>query len=309
MAILILVMEISTQTLLGTKLPTVRLTVVLPTFNEAENLPKLAAALVQLGIPGLQLLIVDDNSPDGTGDVADQLAAQYNQNLVSGARSMIQVIHRQGKGGLGTAYIAGMQRALADGAEFIVQMDADFSHSPRYIPQMLGVMLATEADVVIGSRYVPGGTLDEGWGWWRRFMSWWANLYSRMILGLRIRDMTAGFKLWRRAALLGIGLERIRSNGYSFQVEMAYLCECLGYRLIEIPIHFEDRRIGRSKLDIPVKIESAWRTWQIRWRYRHFGPPARGNKLIDSSLEWNSTGPRAVLDLRLTEHVQRHDPS
>ncbi len=187
-------------------------------------------------------------------------------------------------------------------------MDADFSHDPTLLPQLLA-KAAQGYDLVIGSRYVPGGTLDEGWGWWRRFMSWWANLYSRMILGLRIRDMTAGFKLWRRSALLGIGLERIRSNGYSFQVEMAYLCECLGYRLIEIPIHFEDRRIGRSKLDIPVKIESAWRTWQIRWRYRHFGSQARGNKLIDSSLEWNSTGPRAVLDLRLTEHVQRHDPS
>ena len=161
-----------------------------------------------------------------------------------------------------------MRRALQDGADFVVQMDADFSHSPAYIPQMLGVMLATGADVVIGSRYVPGGSLDEGWSAWRRFVSWWANLYSRMILGLRIRDMTAGFKLWRREALLGIDLEQVRSNGYSFQVEMACLCERLGYRLVEIPIHFEDRRIGQSKLDIPVKLDSAWRTWQIRWRYR-----------------------------------------
>jgi dolichol-phosphate mannosyltransferase len=184
-------------------------------------------------------------------------------------RPRVVVIHRQGKGGLGTAYVAGMSRALADGAEYVLQMDADFSHSPAYISQMLGVMLATEAHVVIGSRYVPGGTLDEGWGPGRRLMSWWANLYSRAILNLRIRDMTAGFKLWRRAALLEIGLERIRSNGYSFQVEMAYLCEKRGYRLVEIPIHFEDRRIGQSKLDIPVKLESAWRTWQIRWRYRH----------------------------------------
>jgi dolichol-phosphate mannosyltransferase len=241
------------------------LTVVIPTYNEADNLPALAAALFALPIPGLQLLIVDDNSPDGTGQVADELAARYSQN---GARSRLQVIHRKGKGGLGTAYLVGMHRALADGAHFVVQMDADFSHSPDYIPQMLGVMLSTHADVVIGSRYVPGGTLDEGWGWGRRLISWWANLYSRMILGLRIRDMTAGFKLWRREALLAIDLTAIRSNGYSFQVEMAYLCEKLGYRLIEIPIHFEDRRIGQSKLDVPVKIESAWRTWQIRWRYR-----------------------------------------
>lgn len=245
----------------------VRLTVVIPTYNEADNLPLMAEALFDLPIANLQLLVVDDNSPDRTGAVADRLAEKYNRR--EGARPRLTVIHRAGKGGLGTAYVAGMQRALAEGADYVVQMDADFSHSPEYIPKMLGVMLSTDADVVIGSRYVPGGSLDAGWSAWRRFVSWWANLYSRVILGLRIRDMTAGFKLWRREALLGIGLERVRSNGYSFQVEMAYLCEKLGYRLIEMPIHFEDRRIGQSKLDIPVKFESAWRTWQIRWRYRH----------------------------------------
>ncbi len=245
----------------------VRLTVVIPTYNEADNLPAMAEALLDLPLPGLQLLVVDDNSPDGTGAVAEELAQRYNAG--GSARPRIAVLHRAGKAGLGTAYVEGMRRALDDGADFVAQMDADFSHSPRYIPQMLGVMLAAGADVVIGSRYVPGGSLDEGWGAWRRFISWWANLYSRMILGLRIRDMTAGFKLWRRQALLDIGLDNIRSNGYSFQVEMAYLCEKLGFRLVEIPIHFEDRRIGQSKLDIPVKIESAWRTWQIRWRYRH----------------------------------------
>jgi len=246
----------------------IRLTVVIPTFNEAENLPAMAAALAKLPLPGLQLLVVDDNSPDGTGQVADRLAALYNGPGDHAERPRFQVIHRVGKAGLGTAYIAGMRQALASGADYIVQMDADFSHSPLYIPQMLGVMLATDADVVIGSRYVPGGSLDEGWGWWRRLLSWWANLYSRMILGLRIRDMTAGFKLWKREALVHIGLDTIRSNGYTFQVEMAYLCEKLGYRLVEIPIHFEDRRIGQSKMDVPVKLESAWRTWQIRWRHR-----------------------------------------
>jgi dolichol-phosphate mannosyltransferase len=251
-----------------TVLEQLRLTVVVPTYNEADNLPAIAAALFALPFTCLQLLVVDDNSPDGTGQVADELAARYNATAQSD-RPRLVVIHRQGKGGLGTAYVAGMKRALADGAEYVLQMDADFSHSPAYIPQMLGVMLATEAHVVIGSRYVPGGTLDEGWGPGRRFLSWWANLYSRAILGLRIRDMTAGFKLWRRAALQEIGLDDIRSNGYSFQVEMAYLCEKRGYRLVEIPIHFEDRRIGHSKLDVPVKLESAWRTWQIRWRYRN----------------------------------------
>jgi len=243
-----------------TQADTAKITVVIPTYNEAQNLPAMTKALFALTLHNLRLLIVDYDSPDGTGRIADELAAQETR---------IAVIHRTGKGGLGTAYVAGMARAIDEGADYVVQMDADFSHSPTYIPQMLGVILATGADVVIGSRYVPGGSLDERWEWNRRLLSWWANLYSRAILGLRIRDMTAGFKMWRRAALETIGLETIRSNGYSFQVEMAYLCEQLGFYLIEIPIHFEDRRIGQSKLDVPVKLESAWRTWQIRWQYRH----------------------------------------
>ena len=251
-----------------------RITVVIPTYNEADNLPAISEALLGLRWPYLQLLIVDDNSPDGTGAVADALAAKYNDGLHADERQRFLVLHRQGKGGLGTAYVAGMTRAITDGADYVVQMDADFSHSPRYLPQMLGVLLATGADVVIGSRYVPGGSLDSGWEWNRRLLSWWANLYSRAILGLRIRDMTAGFKMWRRSALQAIGLQNIRSNGYSFQVEMAYLCEKLGFRLVEIPIHFEDRRIGQSKLDVPVKLESAWRTWEIRWQYRHLHGPA-----------------------------------
>ena len=262
------------------------LTVIIPTYNEAENLPSMAAALADLAMPNLQLLIVDDNSPDGTGAVADQLVEQYQ-----GEQLGIGVLHRQNKGGLGTAYVAGMSSALSGvgalaPADYMVQMDADFSHSPHYIPQMLAVMQATNADVIVGSRYVPGGSLDEGWGWWRRFMSWWANLYSRMILGLRIRDMTAGFKLWTRAALLRIDPQTVRSNGYSFQVEMAYLSEKLRYSIIELPIHFEDRRIGQSKLDIPVKLESAWRTWQIRWRYRHLADSSRS---IDHAPNANST--------------------
>ena len=239
-------------------------TVVIPTFNEAENVVAISEAILGLGLPGLRLLIVDDNSPDGTGQIADEVAARFNRN----GRRRMDVLHRTGKGGLGTAYIAGMTQTLAEGAEFVVQMDADFSHSPNYVPAMLGVILSTGADVIIGSRYVPGGSLDEGWSWWRRFLSWWANLYSRTLLGIRVRDMTAGFKLWRRSALLEIGLESVRSNGYVFQVEMAYLCERLGFRIIEVPIHFEDRRIGHSKMDIPVKLESAWRVWELAWRHR-----------------------------------------
>jgi len=255
------------------------LTVVIPTYNEAENIVAMARALFELPLPDLQLLIVDDNSPDGTGQIANRLSEKYKREKLPSGRTSMAVIHREEKAGLGTAYVAGMSWALAEGADFIVQMDADFSHSPHYIPQMLGVMLATGADVIIGSRYVPGGTLDERWSKWRRLVSWWANQYTRFILGLRIRDMTAGFKLWRRQALQEIGLEKIRSNGYSFQVEMAYLCEKLGFRIIELPIHFKDRRIGQSKLDMRVKLESAWRIWEIRWRYRHLRRTERPDSL------------------------------
>ena len=293
------------------RLEQIRLTVVIPTYNEADNLPALTAALFALPFPQLHLLIVDDNSPDGTGQVADELATHYNAGP-NQDQLRVQVIHRTGKGGLGTAYVAGMTHALADGADYVLQMDADFSHSPHYIAQMLGVMLATEAHVVIGSRYVPGGSLDAGWGPGRRFLSWWANLYSRAILGLRIRDMTAGFKLWRREALEGIGLAHIRSNGYSFQVETAYLCEKLGYRLVEIPIHFEDRRIGQSKLDIPVKLESAWRTWQIRWRYRHLHRAAQGYIAGHAPSEM-ARGDMAGSDMTMgewrSEHVRHERPA
>jgi len=275
--------EFRWEQLLGATGEQLMLTVVAPTYNEAANLAALAEALFALPLPALQLLVVDDDSPDGTGQLADELALRYNQGIAPGARLRMAVIHRKGKGGLGTAYVAGMTRALADGADFVAQMDADFSHSPRYLTQMLGVAVATGADVVIGSRYVPGGSLDERWEPGRRLLSWWANLYSRAILGLRIRDMTAGFKLWRRTALQTIGLATIRSNGYTFQVEMAYLSEKLGFRIVEIPIHFEDRRIGQSKMDIPVKLESAWRTWQIRWRYRHLHRAGQRQPLLDAA--------------------------
>jgi dolichol-phosphate mannosyltransferase len=232
---------------------------VIPTYNEAENLPTLIGVLLALDVPGLQVLIVDDNSPDGTGEIADDLTRRYPDR--------VHVLHREGKLGLGTAYITGFRYALEQGAAYVIQMDADFSHSPSYIPQFLQAIEGY--DVVVGSRYVAGGRLDERWSWWRYLLSWWANsIYTRLILGLRIKDATAGFKCWRRATLEGIGLDRVRSNGYVFQVEMAYLTEKLGYHFLEIPIYFEDRRIGRSKMTVPVKIEAALRTWQIRWRHR-----------------------------------------
>jgi dolichol-phosphate mannosyltransferase len=239
---------------------TARTIVVIPTYNEAENLPGIVAELTALCVPGLAVLVVDDNSPDGTGQVADALCQR-----LPGA---VQVMHRQEKNGLGRAYVAGFQRALTDGADYVIQMDADFSHPPAAIPTMLDLM--REYDVVIGSRYVSGGQLDERWSWWRRFLSWWANeVWSRRILGLRTRDITAGFKCWRRAALDAIGLDRVCSDGYAFQVEMAYLTERLGYRVTEIPIYFEDRRIGKSKMSVPVKIQGAIDVLRIRLRHRN----------------------------------------
>jgi dolichol-phosphate mannosyltransferase len=233
--------------------------VVIPTYNEANNLPAISAELLTLDIEDLGILVVDDASPDGTGEVAEELVKRYPGRF--------HVIHRQGKLGLGTAYIQGFTWALEHGANYIIQMDADFSHSPSYIPQFFEFIKNYE--VVVGSRYVPGGQLDERWGWGRWFLSWWANsVWIRVILGLKTKDATAGFKCWRRSALERIGLERIRSNGYVFQVEMCYLSEKLGFRIKEIPIYFEDRRIGQSKMSVPVKLEAALRVFEIRWRHR-----------------------------------------
>lgn len=234
--------------------------VVVPTYNEADNLQPLVAELLILGVPRLEILIVDDNSPDGTGQLADELVERHP--------GRVHVLHREGRLGLGTAYVSGFGYALAHDAEYIIQMDADFSHSPAYIPEFLQKI--EDYDVVVGSRYVPGGSLDEQWGWGRYLLSWWANsVYTRLILGLRVKDATAGFKCWRRTTLEGIGLHRVQSNGYVFQVEMAYLTEALGYRFLEIPIHFEDRRIGHSKMSGAVKVEAALRTWEIRRRHRN----------------------------------------
>ncbi|MCL4295978.1 MAG: polyprenol monophosphomannose synthase [Anaerolineae bacterium] len=233
--------------------------VVIPTYNEANNLPAISAELLTLDVEDLGILIVDDASPDGTGEVAEELVKRYPGRF--------HVIHRQGKLGLGTAYVQGFTWGLEHGANYIIQMDADFSHSPHYIPQFLELIKSYE--VVVGSRYVPGGQLDERWGWGRWFLSWWANsVWIRAILGLKTKDATAGFKCWRRSALERIGLERIRSNGYVFQVEMCYLSEKLSFRIKEIPIYFEDRRIGQSKMSVPVKLEAALRVFEIRWRHR-----------------------------------------
>ena len=238
--------------------------IVIPTYNEAENVSAITAELLTLDTEGLEVLIIDDNSPDGTGKIVDDLAQRcYPERL--------HVIHRSGKLGLGTAYITGFRWALEHGADYIIQMDADFSHSPSYIAEMLEHI--RENDVVVGSRYVDGGQLDERWSWWRWFLSWWANsVWTRGILGVSTKDATAGFKCWRRSALERIGLDRVTSNGYVFQVEMAFISEKLNFRIKEIPIYFEDRRIGKSKMSIPVKFEAALRVFEIRWRHRNVQP-------------------------------------
>jgi dolichol-phosphate mannosyltransferase len=242
----------------------VKLVVVIPTYNEAENVRPMAEALFALDIPELEILIVDDESPDGTGAIADELAAEHPDRF--------HVMHRTGPRGLGLAYIAGFTWAIEHDADYIVQMDCDFSHSPKYIPQFLEHI--KDYDVVVGSRYVRGGKTDERWSWGRWLLSWWANsVYTRLILGCKVKDATAGFKCWRREALEGIGISNcIRSRGYIFQVEMAYATEQLGYRVLEIPIYFEDRRIGKSKMSMAVKIEAALRIFEVRLKYRHRRP-------------------------------------
>jgi len=252
--------------------PQAKVTVVLPTYNEADNIRDVVAALLALDLPNLHVLIVDDDSPDGTGAIADQMHADQP--------GRVHVLHRKGERGLGRAYIAGFRQALDMASDFVVQMDADFSHSPDYVPVLLAHM--DESDVVVGSRYVPGGGLDQRWSWGRRLLSWWANTaYSRIILGLQVKDATAGFKCWSRVVLETIDLSAIQSGGYVFQVEMAYLSERLGFRVLEVPIYFAERRVGQSKMAMPVKWEAAWRVWEIRWRYRR-ARPSPGRKEQDT---------------------------
>jgi dolichol-phosphate mannosyltransferase len=240
-------------------------TVVLPTYNEAANVRPMAEALWALPLPDLRVLIVDDNSADGTGRIADELAAEQPAKL--------SVLHRLDRHGLGTAYVEGFLAALKTGSTVVVQMDCDFSHSPSYLPAM--VRRLKDYDLVVGSRYVPDGKLDEHWELGRVWLSAWANLYARAILRIKVKDATAGFKAWRRSTLLGLGLDRIQSNGYVFQVEMAYVAQRLGYRALEVPIYFEDRRIGKSKMTMPVKFEAAWRVWQVAMRHHSLNPTDR----------------------------------
>jgi dolichol-phosphate mannosyltransferase len=234
-----------------------RITTIIPTYNEAENLPKLVSALLSLPLD-LSVLIVDDNSPDGTGEIADALAKKYPDN--------VDVLHREGKLGLRTAYISGIQHALAKGADAVGQMDADFSHDPERLVDMAEMLKSRE--VVLGSRYVPGGRVDANWPIWRKGLSAFGNFYARTILGFGLRDVTTGYRLWRRETLEGMPLERIQSNGYVFLVEMVYIAHSLGYRFGEVPIYFADRQFGTSKMSLKIQLEAAIRIWAVRWGYR-----------------------------------------
>lgn len=223
-------------------------TVVVPTYNEADNLEPLAEAVLAAAPVGTRILVVDDASPDGTGALADRLAA---------ADARISVLHRAGKEGLGPAYVAGFGRALADGAELIVQMDADFSHDPADVPRLIAAASGPGgADLVLGSRYVPGGGVGD-WGAARRAISRWGSAYARLWLGIAVRDLTGGFKCFRRGVLASIRLETVSALGYAFQVETTYRTCLAGFRVTEIPIVFSDRRVGESKMSRAIVAEAA----------------------------------------------------
>ena len=234
-----------------------KVVVVVPTYNERENLPVLAGLLADLDVPNLHLLVVDDNSPDGTGEIADKLAEQEPDR--------VGVLHRTEKDGLGRAYVAGMSRALDEGADVVIQMDADLSHPVSVVPVMVETLRSGDAAVVLGSRYVPGGSTADEWPWHRKALSAWANLYVNAILQLHVRDATAGFKAWRAEALRAVDLPSVHSNGYSFQVEMNYRAVRQGIRIVEVPIRFEERVEGASKMSLGVQVESALAPWKLRF--------------------------------------------
>jgi dolichol-phosphate mannosyltransferase len=229
-----------------------RATVCLPTYNERENLEPMVRALGEvLGREG-RVLVIDDNSPDGTGEIADRLASEL---------TWVDVLHRSRKQGLGPAYLDGFRRALADGAELVLEMDCDFSHDPTAVP---GLIAATEdADLALGSRYVPGGSVGN-WGRGRLFVSAGGSWYARVLLGVPIRDLTGGFKCYRRAVLEAIDLDAIHSKGYAFQIETTYRALRKGFRVVEVPISFVDREAGGSKMSRSIVLEAIWKVPLLR---------------------------------------------
>ena len=225
-------------------------TVCLPTYNERENVERMVRTLVGLGV---RVLVIDDNSPDGTGEIADRLAAELDG---------VSVLHRPKKQGLGPAYLAGFRKALGDGADLVLEMDCDFSHDPQDVLRLIEA--AKEADLVLGSRYVPGGRVGN-WGPLRRFISRGGSLYAQVILGLRIRDLTGGFKCYRRAVLEALPLDEIDSKGYAFQIETTYRALRKGFRVREIPITFVDRIEGGSKMSNSIVVEGVWKVPALRF--------------------------------------------
>jgi dolichol-phosphate mannosyltransferase len=230
----------------------VRATVCLPTYNERENLERMVRAL---GAHDVRVLVIDDNSPDGTGEIADRLAAELE---------WVDVLHRKRKEGLGPAYIAGFRHALADGAEIVMEMDCDFSHDPADVPRLLDAVDGG-ADLVLGSRYVPGGGVGN-WGAARRFISRGGSLYAQILLQTRVRDLTCGFKAFRRQVLETIDLDAIHSRGYAFQIENTYRTLRKGFRVVEVPIRFVDREEGGSKMSRAIVLEAIWKVPLLRLR-------------------------------------------
>jgi dolichol-phosphate mannosyltransferase len=228
--------------------------VVLPTYDEAENLPGIAAAILQ-NLPAATLLVVDDGSPDGTGELADRMAANDPR---------IRVRHRPAKAGLGRAYLDGFRVALDGGATSVIQMDADWSHDPAVLPSLLAPITDGEADLVIGSRYVKGGRVLD-WGIGRRLVSRGGSLFARTVLGLKPHDLTGGFKAWRAGALGSIPFDGVHAGGYVFQIEMTHRASRAGVRVTEVPITFQDRRVGRSKMSRKIIVEALVVVLRLRW--------------------------------------------
>jgi dolichol-phosphate mannosyltransferase len=229
----------------------VQATVCLPTYNERENVERMVRALVARGV---RVLVIDDNSPDGTGELADRLATELDG---------VDVLHRERKEGLGPAYLAGFRRALAEGAELILEMDCDFSHEPADVPRLIA-RAEQGADLVLGSRYVPGGTIPN-WGLLRRFISRGGCVYAQLWLQLRVRDLTGGFKCYRRQVLETIDLDAIEAKGYAFQIETTYRALRKGFRVVEVPITFVDREEGGSKMSKGIVLEAIWKVPALRF--------------------------------------------
>jgi dolichol-phosphate mannosyltransferase len=228
-----------------------RALVIVPTYNERENLPQLVPAILGQG-ESFHVLVVDDNSPDGTGQIADDLSA---------ADPRVNVLHRDGKRGLGTAYVAGFKWALDHGFDYVFEMDADFSHDPDALPSLLDG--AMRGDCAVGSRWVPGGG-TENWSLLRTLISRGGSLYAKLILGVPVNDLTSGFKCFSAYVLKRLDLDSIQSNGYGFQVEVNYRCHRLGFRIVEVPIRFVDRRVGKSKMNSGIVLEAARVVWKLK---------------------------------------------